>query len=113
MMPIPESEKHPKWDWANTTQIYRCEGYAVIWGVYKDDHSGHKQLGVRWTGECGTINFPYGKGGSAWFVEPDFVAQIILHALLEDSLANSDGRGCVEKILVAIRELAKRRKIIS
>lgn len=113
MMPIPESEKHPKWDWEKTNQIYRCEGYAAIWGIYKDDPSGHKQLGVRWTGECDTINFPYGNGGSAWFVEPDFVAQGMLCALLEDSLANPDGRGDINKILAAITELAKRTQTTS
>ena len=79
-------------------------------GAYKDDLSGHKQLGVRWTGECGTINFPYGKRGSAWFVEPDFVAQVMLCAMLEDSLANPDGRGDVDKIKAAIKELVDRRK---
>lgn len=107
MMSMHENEKHHKWDCKETDQIYRYGGYAAIRGIYKDDHSSHKQLGVRWTGECDTINFPYHKGGNAWFVEPDFVAHSMLHARREDTLVNPGERGYVDKILAAIKEVAK------
>ena len=75
------------------------ENYSVIWGKYKD----HKALGVRWNG--GTNRGYPGQGGHpTWYVEPDFIAIVILQRLLILAIDNEDNK-YLEDIKFAINEL--------
>ncbi len=53
------------------------ENYSVIWGKYKN----HKALGVRWNGGT-TRGYPGQGGHPTWYVEPNFIAIVILQRLL-------------------------------
>ena len=76
------------------------ENYSVIWGQYKKN----KALGVRWK-KGGTARGYPGQGGHpTWYVEPDFIAIVILQRLLTLSIDKGDTK-YLDNIKFAINEL--------
>ncbi len=97
------SEVNPKdwlWDKKYPIRILYDDGdYSIIWGKYQN----HKALGVRWNGET-ERGFPGQGVHPTWYVEPDFIAIVILNRLLTLELDN-EKNVYLDNIVLAINEL--------
>lgn len=79
--------------------LYDDGEYSVIWGKYQD----HRALGVRWNG--GTERGYPGQGAHpTWYVEPDFIAIVILQRLQILAIENRQNQN-LQNINYAISEL--------
>lgn len=91
-----------KWLWDKNYPIrvlYDDEEYSIIWGKYENTRA----LGVRWNG--GTeIGYPGQGAHPTWYVEPDFIAIVILQRILNIAIDNND-RKHITDITFAIQEL--------
>jgi hypothetical protein len=95
--------------WSDVIDLYDDGEYSAIWGSY----NGNKQrsLGVRWNeGENPEIGYPSISGEPQWYVEPRFITQSVLSALLnkvlERSLSFVNFVGSKENIIKAQEEFA-------
>ena len=99
-MPAGSSVRPGKWD--NVIDLYDDGDNSAIWGVYNDDSSKDRCLGVRWNGGD-SYGYPNQGGNPLWYVEPDFITKNILLELL--SRVNKDSAsGNLENILQALKE---------
>lgn len=80
--------------------LYDDTDYSVIWGKYK----GEKCLGVRWNGFNNDRGYPGQADHPTWYVEPDFIAPVILDKVLSMAVASND-LTYFDNISFAIREL--------
>ena len=82
--------------------LYDDGEYSVIWGKYDNKPA----LGVRWNeSENSESGYPYGRGGPEWYVEPNFIAIVILNRILCISLDNKEYH-FLDNIQFAINELS-------
>jgi hypothetical protein len=70
--------------WSDVADLFDDGEYSAIWGRY---NSGRKCLGVRWNGEEDEVGYPSQGGNPLWFVEPSYLTEHILHALLTIALS--------------------------
>lgn len=82
--------------------LYDDGEYSVIWGKYENT----KALGVRWNG--GTdVGFPNQGGYPTWYIEPDFIAIVILRKLLTSTIEKE----YLENINFAIQEFTNKMTV--
>lgn len=84
--------------------LYDYDGYSVIWGKYEDN----KALGVRYNEANTEKGYPVGRGGPEWYVEPDFLAIVIIQHLLTIAVENNNSE-YLDNIKFALNELNIKR----
>ena len=92
--------------WSDVIDLYDDGDYSAIWGRY--ENAPWRVLGVRWNGEGDAKGFPLSSGHPVWHVEPDFLANGILSAMLEQTLSVSGIGGNKDNIVTAMTELGLR-----
>lgn len=92
--------------WSEVIDLYDDGDYSAIWGRYENEP--WRVLGVRWNGEGDAKGFPLSSGHPVWHVEPDFLSNGILSALLERTLAVAGIGGNKDNIVTAMTELGLR-----
>lgn len=88
--------------------IFESEEYSIIWGKYENE----KRLGVRWNGDENNLRGFPGQGAyPTWYIEPDFVAILILEKLLGESTDRVDSqyKYYVRNIHIAIEEISNKK----
>lgn len=69
--------------WTDVLDLFDNGEYSAIWGRY--DNSQRRSLGVRWNGDSSNpnnIGYPRQADKPLWYVEPQFLTEAILQALL-------------------------------
>ena len=66
--------------WSESIDLFDNGRYSAVWGHFEE--SPHKCLGVRWNGSDGEGGFPNQGVNPLWYVEPPFLTEPILQALL-------------------------------
>jgi len=67
--------------WTNVKDLFDDGKYSAIWGTYEGRR--RRCLGVRWSWSGGTgLGYPSRGAYPLWYVEPAFVTEPILRALL-------------------------------
>ena len=77
--------------------------YSIIWGKYMSS----KSLGVRYNIANTEKGYPVGRGGPEWYVEPDFLAIIIVQQLITLSVENNEYE-YLDNIKFALDELTEK-----
>jgi hypothetical protein len=86
--------------WSNIIDLYDDGTYSAIWGNF--DNSPKRCLGVRWNGNS-TNGYPVQGNNPLWFIEPDYLAKMILLEFC--SRVNKNPKdGNIQNILVALNE---------
>src|SRR5208282_2756113 len=66
--------------WSEVIDLFDNGHYSAVWGSYEE---GDHCLGVRWNkGGEGETGYPNQGGNPLWYVEPSFLTEPILQALL-------------------------------
>lgn len=103
---MPAAEHVNSGKWSDVRVLFDNGWYSAIAGRFEDED--HDSIGQRWNGKDDHVGFPNSRGTPQWHVVPSFLADHVLHGLLEELALNAEQHGRAAEYTTAImRELGR------